>query len=154
MHRSARDTVIQAEELLAPRHCCSNNLQKTARAVSRVYADAMRPAGLTRSQFPILGTLAAAGPMATSELAARLYMERTTITRHLTPLEDAGFVTRAADPDDARVRRVAITPTGRRKLAQAGRLWRRAQARMIERFGAKEWQRLEDALRTLRRLTR
>lgn len=144
----------RVDELLEPRHCCSNNLQKTARAVSRLYAEEMRPAGLTRAQFPILGTLGATGALSMSALAARLYMERTTLTRHLQPLEDAGFIVRPENPEDARVRLVAITPLGRRKLTEARRLWRRAQARMIRRFGADEWVALEGALRTLRRLTR
>jgi len=139
-------------DLLEPGHCVSNNLQKTARAVSRLFAEEMRPSGLTRAQFPMLGYLEAAGPLPMSELAARLYMERTTLTRNLKPLEDAGFVERPADPQDARVRLVAITPLGRRKLREARRFWRRAQARVLKLYGADQWRALESQLRALRRL--
>jgi len=144
--------VKSLSDLLEPVHCVSNNLQKTARAVSRLYAEEMRPSGLTRAQFPMLGYLEAAGALPMSELAARLYMERTTLTRNLKPLEDAGLVERPANPQDARVKLVAITPLGRRKLREARRYWRRAQARVLKRFGAEEWLALEAALRTLRRL--
>ena len=140
------------EDFLALRHCVSNNLQKTARAVSRLYAEEMRPAGLTRAQFPILGMLDAAGPMAMGDIARRLYMERTTLTRHLKPLEVAGFVMRSEGPGDARVRQVAITVAGRKKLRQARRYWEKAQARMIGSYGEAAWKELETALRTLRRL--
>lgn len=139
-------------DLLQLRHCVSNNLQKTARAVSRMYAEHMRPAGLTRAQFPILGVLAAIGPLAMSEIATRLYMERTTLTRHLKPLEEAGFVERPSSEDDARVRLVAITAAGRRKLRQAERLWSKAQQDMLARYGEENWQVLETSLRALRRL--
>jgi DNA-binding MarR family transcriptional regulator len=100
----------------------------------------------------MLGYLEAAGPLPMSELAARLYMERTTLTRNLKPLEDAGLVERPADPQDARVRLVAITPLGRRKLREARRYWRRAQARVLKLYGADQWLALESQLRTLRRL--
>jgi DNA-binding MarR family transcriptional regulator len=143
-----------SREALDPAHCVSNSLHKTARAVSRLYADEMRPAGLARSQFAILGYLDALGPLSMSALAERLYMERTTLTRNLKPLEESGLVDRPDDPEDARVRRVAITPSGRRKLREARRYWRKAQTRMLERFGEREWRELEAALRTLRRLAR
>ena len=139
-------------DLLDLRHCMSNNLQKTARAVSRVYAEEMRPAGLTRAQFPILGVLNALGPLAMRDIAQRLYMERTTLTRHLKPLEDAGFVNRPPSETDARVRLISITAAGRRKLLQAERYWQKAQNKMLDRYGAEAWNQLEDALRTLRRL--
>ena len=142
------------DPLLDPRHCVSNNLHKTARAVSRVYAEEMRPAGLARSQFAILGHLEQGGPVALSELAKRLYMERTTLSRNLKPLEQAGFVTRRALGADARVKQVAITAAGRRKLVQARGYWRKAQARLLKQFGEDEWRQLEQTLRGLRRLVR
>jgi DNA-binding MarR family transcriptional regulator len=140
--------------LLLPGHCISNNLQKTARAVSRLYAEEMRPAGLARSQFAILGTLEHAGALPLSELAGRLYMERTTLTRNLAPLERAGLLERRADEADARVRQVAITSAGRAKLREARRYWRRAQQRTLALFGQDEWRSLEASLRSLRRLVK
>lgn len=145
---------MATSSLLDPSHCVSNNLNKTARAVSRVYADAMRPAGLARSQFAVLGYLEHEGPMALSDLAGRLYMDRTTLTRNLKPLETAGLVSRATSPADARVKLVSITASGAERLDLARRYWRKAQARMIERFGADEWRALEATLRDLRRLVR
>jgi DNA-binding MarR family transcriptional regulator len=143
-----------SDSLLNPSHCVSANLHKTARAVSRVYAEEMRPAGLARSQFAILETLEHHGPMAVSDMARRLYMERTTLTRNLTPLVDAGLITRRAADRDARVKEIAIAPAGRRKLKQARGLWRRAQARMLKLFGENEWRELEATLRGLRRIVR
>jgi DNA-binding MarR family transcriptional regulator len=140
--------------LLEPTHCVSNNLHKTARAVSRVYAEEMRPAGLARSQFAILEHLARGGALAVSELADCLYMERTTLTRNLKPLEQAGLVARKSSTADARVRLVEITAEGRSRLIDARRYWRKAQARLLKLFGADEWRTLEATLRGLRRLVR
>jgi DNA-binding MarR family transcriptional regulator len=144
--------VKPSPDLLEPAHCVSNNLQKTARAISRLYAEEMRPSGLTRAQFPMLGYLESSGPLPMSDLAARLYMDRTTLTRNLKPLEDARLVERPASEGDARVRLVAITPLGRRKLKEARRYWRRAQAKVLKLYGADSWLALEAQLRALRRL--
>lgn len=140
--------------LLQPAHCVSNNLHKTARAVSRLYADAMRPAGLARSQFAVLVFLDEAGALSMTELAERLFMERTTLTRNLDPLVQAGLVARRPSDADARVKLVAITEAGRVKLTEARGYWRAAQARMLERFGEDAWRELEQTLRRLRRLAR
>lgn len=139
---------------LDPSHCVSNSLHKTARAVSRVYAEEMRPSGLARSQFAILGNLEHAGRLALSDLADRLYMDRTTLTRNLKPLEQAGLVLRRPSSDDARVRLVEITADGRRKLRQARGYWRKAQARVLKLFGQQRWSELESNLRDLRRVVR
>lgn len=141
-----------AEDLLNPVHCVSHNLQKTARLVAGVYAGELRSCGLSRGQFPILQLLeASGGGVAMSALAQRLYMDRTTLTRNLAPLERAGLVVREADPDDARVRRVTISEAGRSRLAEGREAWRRAQAMTLERIGADSWKLLEDDLRRIRK---
>lgn len=145
---------MTSESLLDPAHCVSSNLHKTARAVSRIYAEEMRPAGLARSQFAILGHVEHAGPLPLSALAERLYMDRTTLTRNLRPLRSSGLVLLQAAPDDARVKLVSITASGRRKLKQARRHWRDAQARVLERFGEAPWRELERTLRDLRQAVR
>ena len=139
--------------LLNPMHCVSNNLHQTARAVTRIYAECLRPAGLHRSQFSVLGMVKKHGPIAVSELATRLVMDRTTLTRNLNPLETAGWVKRRADGEDARVKLVEITGTGETRFTQALELWQQAQTRVIELFGETEWRELEATLARLRRLS-
>lgn len=139
------------DELLTPAHCVSHNLQKTARAVARIYAEEMRASGLTRGQFPILESLATVKMVSPSVLARRLYLDRTTLTRNLTPLEREGLVLRPPDPMDARVRHVAISLAGRRKLRVARRGWLRAQRRVLDLIGADAWRSLESTLQGLRR---
>jgi DNA-binding MarR family transcriptional regulator len=87
----------------------------------------MRPSGLRTTQFTLLVTLAELGPMPMTRLAARLGLERTSLTRNLKPLEAKGWVTVEADAD-RRVRNVGITVAGRAKARTALPLWRKAQA--------------------------
>ncbi|MFM8375106.1 MAG: MarR family winged helix-turn-helix transcriptional regulator [Phenylobacterium sp.] len=140
------------DDLLSPAHCVSYSLQRTARLVAGVYAEELRTCGLGRSQFPLLETLdAAGGSLATSELARRLDVDRTTLTRILGPLVSSGMVTREGDARDGRVRRVSLSGAGRGRLEEGRLAWRRAQARTLERIGPEAWRSLEQDLRRLRK---
>ena len=59
------------------------------------------------------------GPLTPSELAARERIQRPTVTRILARLDEAGVVTRAADPGDGRSSLVSATDAGRALLAAA-----------------------------------
>lgn len=61
---------------------------------------------------PTLGILAAHGEQRVSDLAERLRVDLSVISRQVTALIDAGLVARATDPADRRVHRLAITDTG------------------------------------------
>ena len=103
------------------------------------------------TQYSLLRTIALESlPMA--ELARRLSTERTTLTRNLKPLIDAGWVRLEAGAD-TRQRIVAITPAGRAAIAAARAAWRRAQTALevaLGRANVEELQRnAEHALATL-----
>ncbi len=75
--------------------------------------------GLSPSLTAALATVERHGPLTPSELAARERVQRPTITRVVCRLEDAGLVTRAADPTDRRSALITITPGGRALLEAA-----------------------------------
>lgn len=68
--------------------------------------------GLTVAQAATLQVLRAEGPLRLSALGHRLWITPSTLTRNLARLENAGLVTQAADPADARAARVRLTPAG------------------------------------------
>lgn len=53
------------------------------------------------------------------DLADRLSVSQSTVTRLALPLEKLGFVRREADPRDARVGYVVLTKAGRQRVAEA-----------------------------------
>ena len=75
--------------------------------------------GLSPSLTAALATVERHGPLTPSELAARERVQRPTITRVVCRLEEAGLVTRAADPTDRRSALITITPAGRALLEAA-----------------------------------
>ncbi len=101
----------------------------------------MKSAGLGAGQFTALVASRVAGEdgIPITRLARVLVLERTSLTRTLKPLEKAGWVKIAPDRADARVRRIRLTPSGAKKLAQALELWEGAQKDFVARVGGSEW---------------
>src|SRR5213080_1083573 len=71
---------------------------------------------LSPSQTATLATIERRGPITPSELAACERIQRPTATRVIARLEEAGLVSRAADPADGRSSLVSITADGRALL--------------------------------------
>ena len=131
--------------------CACGRLRRAARALTQLYDDAMLPCGLRVTQFSLLRTLAASGPLRISELAARQLVDRTALSRNLDPLVARGSIA-AVRGRDARTREVAITPQGRRELRAAEPHWCRAQAAVRARVGAERLQVLIETLGELEAL--
>lgn len=125
--------------LLTPMNCVCFGLNRAARATTRRYDAALKPAGLTSGQFGLIATLSKAGALPLSRLATILGLDRTTLNRNLRLLEDAGLVTTGAGGDDARIRPIHLTPAGEAKMAEALPLWRAAQEVSVRRVGAEAW---------------
>jgi DNA-binding MarR family transcriptional regulator len=67
---------------------------------------------LDRAAVALLRQVGDSEPLRPSELAARLGVEGSHITRQVQRLEKAGYVTRVPDPDDHRAQRVQLTAAG------------------------------------------
>jgi DNA-binding MarR family transcriptional regulator len=111
-------------------HCLCLHVQRAARALARLFDDALRPVGLTQGQFSLLTSLNRPAPPTIGEVASLLALDRTTLTANLKPLERRGLVKVAVDPDDRRSRRLILTPSGRASLAAAAPIWKRAHAQV------------------------
>jgi DNA-binding MarR family transcriptional regulator len=122
--------------------CTCFKLRKLTRAMSRLYDQHLAAAGLKTTQYSVLAN-AARKPLPVAELAERLGTERTTLTRNLKPLTEAGWIALQPGPD-ARQRIVTITGAGRAKLEAAYPSWRAAQTEFENLMGS-------DAVRALHR---
>ena len=129
--------------------CMCLHIQRAARAVARRYDDALRPVGLTNGQFSLLMSLNRAEAPSIGKVSALLAMDRTTLTANLKPLERRGLVKVMVDTADKRSRVMALTRAGRRRLATALPLWRRAQVATEDLVAASRPDRLRADLRAL-----
>lgn len=109
------------------RSCRCLEAQRRARLLARRYDAALRPVGLTSGQFAILAALNQAEPLPLGMLADRLGLERTTLTRNLGALVEAGLIGSAPGSSDRRLRSLLLTAAGKDKLRAAMPLWREVQ---------------------------
>lgn len=106
--------------------CTCFRLRKLSRMLSQRYDAALAPAGLNVNQYSILRR-ADRAPHSVGSLAAELGMDRSTLSRDLKHLVDAGWL-RSVACEDARRRRLVVTASGKRRIARAHPLWRTIQA--------------------------
>lgn len=119
--------------------CTCGNLRKTARVVTQLYDEFLRPSGLLITQFKLLGAVAGQDGIALSPLAERLDLDPTTLARNLKPLAREGLVL-VSPGADRRTRVIRLTPRGRESLEKAFPLWEKAQAWVIAQVGNDRWQ--------------
>jgi DNA-binding MarR family transcriptional regulator len=115
-----------------------------ARAVTRAYDQALRPAGLRSTQFTILVAASLAGGIPLHRLAERLGLERTTLTRSLDALEREGLI--AVASVDGRTRNVSLSAAGAARLKHALPLWDQAQQTLRRQLGEEGWSQLHQML--------
>ena len=84
-------------------------LNDVARLLRTVYDRRIRELGLTRAQWWVLTHLFRVDGVTQSDLAELLEIEKPTLGRLLDRLEAKGWVRRAADAGDRRIRRVRLT---------------------------------------------
>lgn len=137
----------EAADFLAS--CVCLGLNRAARATARRYDAALKPLGLTSGQFTLLSALMRERPAPIGALAEALGLDRTTLSRNLQPLQAAKLVEVKADPRDARVKGLAVTPKGREIFSAALPLWRRAQRDSNARIGRGRWRVLRPFLDSL-----
>jgi len=109
----------------------------------RVAGDQLEPA-----TYWVLKHLAA-GSMRITALASTTQLDTSTVSRHVTQLEQAGLVERGQDPDDGRAQRVDLTDEGRVQLETSTRRRREVLTRSLEGWDAAD---LADLERLLGRL--
>ncbi|MET8829330.1 MarR family transcriptional regulator [Streptomyces sp. NPDC004610] len=73
---------------------------------------------LDRAATAVLRRMADGEPPRPGELAARLGVEASHVTRTVQQLERAGYVTRVPDPDDRRAQRIELTEPGREAITR------------------------------------
>lgn len=118
--------------------CAGFNLRRASRAVTQHFDHALAPVGLRTTQFTLLGALALAGPVSTTQLAVGLVVDRTTLTRNLRLLRDAGLV-EAQPGRTGREVLFTLADEGRDALARAIPIWREAQSSIVTAFGEARW---------------
>ncbi|WP_028604399.1 MarR family winged helix-turn-helix transcriptional regulator [Ottowia thiooxydans] len=120
---------------LKPQGCTNLKLRQLTRLATRHYDQYVAATGLKNTQYALLSHVVGLGPIEPGELARRMQMDASTLTRNLQPLSAQGLLEVRAGKD-ARSRLVEATDAGRAKKIEAQRGWKAAQLALNERLGA------------------
>ncbi|MCI0591115.1 MAG: MarR family winged helix-turn-helix transcriptional regulator [Gammaproteobacteria bacterium] len=123
-------------------------MRKVTRAVTQLYDELLRPAGLRVTQFSLLVAVRMAGPVGVTRLVELTVVDRTTWTRNLELLQKQGLI-EVASGEDRRTRIVTLTAEGNAAIAEALPFWKKAQSHVVNSLGQEHW---ADMLTDLREL--
>src|SRR5258708_7182947 len=105
--------------------CLGMRVARLHRIVARVYEQALQTVGLSSPQMEILTTLInAGGPVRPSALAARLMLERSTVSRNLALMQKRGWVSVVEVSPTGRTMSMTIADTGVAAFTSARTAWR------------------------------
>ena len=117
----------------------------------RVVVDrALKPLGVTRSQWWVLAFLSRRDGMTQTALAADLDLTKVAIGGLLDRMEATGFVERRADQSDGRARRVYLTRQGAKMVASIRASVETVELGILERIPEDALVQAAETLRTLK----
>jgi DNA-binding MarR family transcriptional regulator len=131
--------------------CISTRVRQLSRIITRVYDDAMRPLGITVSQFTLLTQIAQQDGITAVDIGHTLDIEKSTLSRNLKRLLKDGHIT-MDPPAGRRGRGLHLTPKGAQVIQLGYPVWREAQSRTINVMGPESRSTLDAFLTQAERL--
>ncbi|MGB7352891.1 MAG: MarR family winged helix-turn-helix transcriptional regulator [Acidobacteriaceae bacterium] len=115
------------------------SFRRSARALTQLYDEAMRPTGLRGTQFTILQALSLTGEITQGDLGEILAIDSTTLTRTLEILGRRGWIAKRQGKD-RRERWLRLTSAGQKQFNVALSAWQKVQDRLRRQLGHERWQ--------------
>ena len=128
-----------------PQGCTNLKLRQLGRIVTRHYDRYLASAGLKNTQYALLSHVVKLGPIRPGDLARRMQMDASTLTRNLQPMVAQGWL-KIGEGEDARSRLVCATAQGQEKRTQGQRAWKQAQLALNDLLGAERVMALHELL--------
>ena len=132
-------------EPISPKGCTNFKLRQLTRLVSNHCEAHFAETGLKTTQYALLSHIVVLGPIQPSELARRMDLDVSTLSRNIQPLLTLGLVEMLPGAD-ARSRQIQATEEGHARRRQMKATWKRAQLSLNERLGDERVQRLHALL--------
>lgn len=114
MSTRLRDEIKQTKPFASLEQEAQLSIQRTAAVLDHAFADALKPHGITPTQYNVLRILRGAGAagLCRNEVRDRLVAQVPDVTRLLDRMEQGGLVERERDADDRRLVNTRITRAG------------------------------------------
>lgn len=117
------------------------SFRRASRALTQRYDEALRPLGLTGTQFTILQVLSLTGEIPQGKLGDVLAMDSTTLTRTLGIISRHGWIATRRGKD-RRQRWLRLSPSGEAEFRRARPRWEKVQEQTRAQLGDRRWNNL------------
>ncbi|MDX2309478.1 MAG: MarR family winged helix-turn-helix transcriptional regulator [Hyphomicrobium sp.] len=148
---AAGDTDMSSIAEATSAACLATRVRQLSRIVTRVYDDAMRPLGITASQYTLLAQLASRDGITAVEIGHELDIEKSTLSRNLKRLLALGLII-MDPPAGRRGRGLHLTSKGQAMLRDAFPIWQGAQAHATTVMGTDSRSTLDSLLKQAEKL--
>lgn len=145
------DSAISSIAAATSETCLATRVRQLSRIVTRVYDDALRPLGITASQYTLLAQLASRDGITAVEIGHDLDIEKSTLSRNLKRLLALGHII-MDPPAGRRGRGLHLAPRGQAVLKDAYPIWQEAQSRTVGVMGSDSRMVLDSLLTQAERL--
>ncbi|MGL4395162.1 MAG: MarR family winged helix-turn-helix transcriptional regulator [Hyphomicrobium sp.] len=135
LDRRPSDTAIIDIAEATSETCLATRVRQLSRIITRVYDDALRPLGITASQYTLLAQLASRDGITAVEIGHDLDIEKSTLSRNLKRLLALGHII-MDPPAGRRGRGLHLTPKGQAVLKDAYPIWLDAQKKTVGVMGS------------------
>src|ERR1700674_4833725 len=116
-------TILGMDSSVKLQGCTNLKLRQLSRVVTRHYDAYVAATGLKNTQYSLLSHVVLLGPIRPSDLAQRMRVDASTLTRNLQSLAAQGWL-RQGPGGDARSRLVEATDAGHAKRAEGHGAWK------------------------------
>ena len=129
--------------------CVCINVRAAAQQLTRIYDQALRPRGMTITQFSQLNTIRNLGESTLMQLSDATGLDRSTLGRNVRLLEAMGLIKMQVGKQDARTRVIARTKKGRSAIREGVPLWLSIQEKLTRQLGHDKRHLLEELMSDL-----
>ena len=117
--------------------CVCMSARRAANALTAYYDKMFGPLKITVTQFSLMINIKSAGTTNITDLTRVVKLDKSTLTRTLAPLVEAGYIYSERGQNRREVL-LSLTEKGQQKMAEAFPLWRKMQQEMIELLGGEQ----------------
>jgi len=133
--------MFMSESFLPALPCMCGSFRRTARALTQLYEEALRPLELRATQLTILQVLSRAGEVSQGRLGEMLAMDSTSLSRTLAIMVRQGWI-RERPGKDRRERWLRLSRAGEAQERRALPVWEKVQLRLRRQLGEQAWNHL------------
>ncbi len=141
------DTLKSTVDTIAS-ECLAVRIRLLNRTMTNIFDEALRPLGVKVSQLNVLMVVAKRGPSSPGDVARRLNMEKSTLSRNVDRMRTRGWLN-VSPGDSGRKQVLELGPPGRKLIEKSLPLWKKAQAQteaMLGQQGARSIHRAADVV--------